>query len=44
LNRQIPRGEFIAAFRDVFVDITGTINVWATWEQGELQLVSSAVY
>jgi hypothetical protein len=37
---QIPHNEFIAGFRDIFVDVTGTINIWATWEQGELQLVS----
>jgi U3 small nucleolar RNA-associated protein 22 len=36
---QIPQGEFVKAFKDVLVDHTGSVNVLAGWEKGDVDLV-----
>lgn len=38
---QIPANEFLEAFSNVFVDPTHTVNIFANWEQGEIDLVSN---
>lgn len=35
----IPHAEFTDAYADVFVDPSGTVNVLAEWEKGEVELV-----
>ncbi|ORY28154.1 Nrap protein [Naematelia encephala] len=35
----IPYREFVSAYQHVLVDVTGSINVFAGWEQGEVQLL-----
>lgn len=35
----IPKAEFTGAFSDVFVDPTGTVNVFAEWERGDVELL-----
>lgn len=39
-EQAVPRPEFLAAYTDVFVDPTGTVNIFAGWEKGDVQLVS----
>lgn len=41
-EQAVPRSEFVGAFTDILVDPTGTVNVFAQWEKGDVQLVSDA--
>lgn len=36
----VPAAEMINAFEHVFVEPTGTVNLLAGWEEGEISLVS----
>lgn len=36
----VPKPEFINAFKDVFVDPTGSVNIIGDWEKGDVELVS----
>ncbi|CAK9784420.1 Nrap protein, partial [Cutaneotrichosporon oleaginosum] len=38
-EQAVPRPEFINAFSDILVDPTGTVNVFAGWEKGDVQLL-----
>lgn len=39
-EQAVPRSDFVGAFSNVLVDPTGTVNVFADWEQGDVELVS----
>ncbi len=39
MYQQISRTEFTKAFDDIMVDPTGSVNILAGWEKGDLQLV-----
>ncbi|BEJ17027.1 hypothetical protein CspHIS471_0604280 [Cutaneotrichosporon sp. HIS471] len=38
-EQAVPRPEFVGAFSDVLVDPTGTVNLFAGWEKGDVQLL-----
>lgn len=38
-EQAVPRPEFLSAFSDILVDPTGSVNVFAGWEKGDLQLL-----
>jgi U3 small nucleolar RNA-associated protein 22 len=38
-EQAVPRPEFVSAFSDILVDPTGSVNVFAGWEKGDVQLL-----
>src|ERR1700758_2072725 len=37
----IPKTEFTKAFQDVFVDPSGSVNVFGGWEKGDVEMVGA---
>ncbi|GMK59457.1 hypothetical protein CspeluHIS016_0800630 [Cutaneotrichosporon spelunceum] len=38
-EQALPRTEFVGAFSDILVDPTGSVNIFAGWEKGDVQLL-----